>query len=233
MTYLELVRKLDLILRIGTETPGTQPASIASADGVHAEMTQYIKYAHDDLCKSQTNWAFMRGSCSLSLPAGDRFITKAEMQSAYPTLGKVVPFADQDGGHIGMVATGVSGAAEVSVQYVQYQHWQGHYDMPPIETGVPTHFTITPDHTLEFNCIADREYTIRANYRKKVVTLSGDSDQPMMDEDYQNAIVWWAIVHYYCPSRDKTMELRQKADVELRRELRKLHIEQLPDFTIY
>lgn len=233
MNYLALTRKLDLILRIGTETPGTQPASIAGADGVHAEMVQYIKHAHEDICLSETNWAFMLGAATFSLPAGDRFITKAEMLVAQPTLDRIVPFAGQEGAHLGMTPTGVSGAAEIPVMYVQYQHWQGHYDVAPITTGVPTHFTITPDGAVEFNTLADREYTMRCNFRKQVVQLVDDDDLPMFDATYHNAIVWWAIVHYYCPSRDKTMELRNKADVELRREMHKLHIEQLPDFTIF
>lgn len=233
MNFLALVQKVDLILRIGTETPGTQPTTIAGATAVHVEMVQWVKASHNDLCRMRTDWSFMRGSGTFTLPAADRFITKAEMQSAYPTLAKVMPFVTNDGAYLGITPTAIAGAAEMCVEYVPYQHWQGNYDAPPLSTGQPTHFTITPEQGIEFNSIADQEYSVRANFRKKVVELVADADLPMFDEDYHNTIVWHAIMHYYCPSRDKTMELRQKAEVEYRREVTKLVNEQTPDFTLY
>jgi hypothetical protein len=233
VNYLALTQKVDLILRIGTETPGTQPVSVSTASGVHAEMVQWVRDAHDDICRMRTNWAFMRGSATFLLAAGDRFITKAEMQTAVPTFGKVAPFVTNDGAFLGITPTGVPGAAEEIVEFIPYQQWQGSYDAAPLSTGQPTFFTITPEQGLEFNTIPDREYSLRANFRKRVVSMVIDAHEPMFDEDYHNAIVWYAIVHYYCPSRDKTMELRQKAEVELRREMTKLFNEQLPDFTVY
>lgn len=233
MNYLALVRKVDLILRIGTETPGTQPSSIALAEGVHAEMVQWVTYAHDDICLMRKNWTFMLGSFDIELGAGDRVISHADMLAEEPTFGKITPFVDAERAYLGITAAGVAGAAEELVEYVPYQYWQGAYDAAPISTGQPTHFTITPDDGLEFNALADRAYTIRGNFKRKVVPLVADADEPMFDSEYHNAIVWYAIVHYYCPSRDKTMELRQKADIELKREMTKLFNEQLPDFTAF
>lgn len=233
MNYLALAKKVDLILRIGTETPGTQPATVTGATGVHAEMVQWVAYSHDDICKMKSEWAFMRGSGEFALLTGDRILTKADMQVAYPTFDKLAPFVSNDRGYLGILPTGVAGAAEQVIEYVPYQQWQGNFDAAPLPTGLPTHFTITPDQSLEVNSLPDRDYTIRANFRKLVVPLTIDASEPMFDADYHNAIVWYAIVHYYCPSRDKTMELRQKADVELKREMTKLFNEQLPDFTAY
>ena len=233
MNFLALCKKVDLILRIGEETPGTQPTTVVSQSGVLFEIVQWVTQSHDDLCRMRTDWAFMRGSGSFSLPLGDRFITLTEMRAAYPTLGKMVPFVTNDGAYLGITPTGVAGAAEGTVEYVPYQHWQGNYDAAPLSSGMPTHYTLTPDQGLEFNTLADRAYTIRGNFRKQVVPLAADTDLPMFDDDYHSTIVWHAIVHYYCPSRDKTLELRQKADLEYKRELTKMVNEQTPDFTAY
>lgn len=233
MNYLALAKRVHLILRIGAETPGTQPVTVTGQESVLAEIVQWVAAAHDDICRMRTQWAFMRGSGTWLVPAGDRFLTKAEMLAVVPTFGKIAPFVHNNGSFVGITPTGVPGAAEDVCEYVSYQQWQGTYDAAPLSTGQPTYFTITPEQGMEFNTIADREYSIRANFRKKVVPLTIDASEPMFDEDYHNAIVWYAIVHYYCPSRDKTMELRQKAEIELRREMTKLFNEQLPDFTAY
>lgn len=233
MNYLALCKRVDLILRIGTETPGTQPTTVAGQSGTNAEIVQWVAASHDDICRMRTDWAFMRASGNFSLPTADRLITKAEMIAAYATFGKINPFVGSDGAYLGITPTGVAGAAEGVVEYVPWQHWQGNYDAAPLSTGMPTHFTVAPDQGLEFNALADRDYTIRANFRKKVVPLAADGDLPMFDDDYHGVIAWHAVVHYYCPSRDKTMELRQKADIVYRRELTKMVNEQTPDFTVY
>lgn len=233
MNFLELCQRVHLILRIGEETPGTQPTAVTGQSAVLAEIVQWVQLSHDDVCRMRTDWAFMRGSATFTLPSGQRLLTRSAMQAAVPTLGKVVPFVNNDGAYLGITPVGVAGAAEEATQYVPYQHWQGNYDAPPIPTGLPTHFTLTPDQSLEFSSNVDRDYTVRANYRKLVVPLAANNDLPMFDEDYHNVIVWHAIVHYYCASRDKTMELRQKADIEYRRELAKLVNEQTPSFTYF
>lgn len=230
-TYLELCRKVHGILRIDNETPGTQPTTVVGQSGPLFEITQWVNNAHSDICRMRTEWAFMRGSVELSLATGTRAISKAAMLAAESTFSKVSPFVTNNVAFLGISPT-IFGAAEEVVEYVPYQHWQGSYDAPPIPVAQPRYFTILPDQSLEFESTADRDYTVRCNYRKKVVPLAADGDVPMFDEDYHNVLVWYAIVHYYCPSRDKTVELRNKADIELRRELTKLFNEQLPDFTI-
>lgn len=232
MNYLQLAQKVHLILRIGEETPGTQPSAVAVQQGILAEMVSWVREAHRDICLDSSEWTFMRGGGTFSLAMGVRSISKAAMISAQPTYGKLQPFVTNDSAYVGQVPTGVDGAAEQVVVYVPYQQWQGNYDAVPIPTGAPTYFTILPDQSLEFDAYADRDYTIRSNFRKQVVPLSVDASEPMFDSDYHDAIVWWAIVHYYCPSRDGTENLLKKATIELARYMSKLRNEQLPEFVI-
>lgn len=232
MNYLALAQKVHLILRVGEETPGTQPVAVTGQQGVLSEMVQWVREAHRDICIDSTEWTFMRGAGTFALAMGVRTISKAAMLAAQPTYGKLAPFVTNEGAYVAQVPTGMAGAAEQVVAYVPFQKWQGQYDAVPIPTGAPTLFTIAPDQSLEFDAYADRDYTIRANFRKQVVDLTTNTSEPMFDADYHNAIVWWAIVHYYCPSRDGTNELRTKALVELDRWMSKLRNEQLPEFTI-
>lgn len=231
MNYLQLCQEVHLILRVGEETPGTQPAAVAGQTGVLAEMVQWVKKAHRDICNDQP-WDFMRGSGTFTIAAGQRVLTKADMETAYPTFGKLLPFVTNEGQYLGLRASANPSAAELPLEYVPYQQWQGQFDAPPIPTGMPTRFTIAPDRSVEFDATPEQEYLLRGNFVKQIVDLTTDSSVPMFDDDYHAAIVWWAIVHYYCPSRDGTNDLRVKATAELRRCMARLFNEQLPDFTI-
>lgn len=232
MNYLQLAQKVHLILRIGEETPGSQPTAVTGQTGILSEMVQWVREAHRDICLDSSEWNFMRAGGTFSLAMGVRSISKAAMLVAQPTYGKLAPFVTNENGYVGQVPTGDANAAEQVVIYVPYQDWQGNYDAVPIPTGAPTYFTILPDQSLEFDAFADRNYTIRSNFRKQVVPLAANTDEPMFDSDYHDCIVWWAIVHYYCPSRDGTDGLLKKANIELARCMSKLRNEQLPEFTI-
>jgi hypothetical protein len=228
VNYLTLTQRVHLILRIGDETPGTQPTSAAGQTGVLSEMLQWVTASHDDICRLHTDWLFMRGTGSFTLPQGAQTLSLAAMRVAQPTLGKPLPFVADNGAFIGITGEG----AEQTCEYVPYGHWIGTYDLAPIATGFPSFFTITPDGGLAFDTVTDRAYTLRFQFNKAVVPLAADADAPMFDDSYHMAIVWWAILNYYCASRDGTRELTQKADAELRRELTKLRNEQLPDFLL-
>lgn len=228
MNYLALTKRVHLILRIGEETPGTQPTTVAAQSGVLAEMVQWVTAAHDDICRLHTDWLFMRATGSFTLPQGAQTLSLADMRGAVATLGKPLPFVADNGAFIGITGDG----AEQTCEFVPYGHWIGTYDQAPIATGFPSYFTITPDGGMAFDTVADRAYSLRFQYSKAVVPLAADADLPMFDDAYHMTIVWWAILNYYCVSRDGVRELVQKADAELRRELTKLRNEQLPDFLL-
>lgn len=230
MTFLDLCKVVHLILRVGEETPGTQPVAVTGQSGQLAEIVEYVKRSHADICRLHPNWLFMQASGTVSLTVGSRKVTKAALLAAYPNLGRVMPFVVNDGAYLGITPDGES--AEQTVIHVSYQDWIGNYDAPPIPSGMPRHFTITPDGDIEFDANADRAYSIRFMYRKRVVDLAADGDQPMFDEDYHMLIPWWAVRRYYCASRDSTNELLQKSDVEMRRELHRMRNDLLPDFTL-
>lgn len=232
MDFLALAKKINLIIRIGDETPGTEPTAVTGQTGTMYEITQWVIHSHDDICRARQDWTFMRGTVELALTLGTRVLTKSAINTQRADYDVLLPFVTNDNAFVAIRASAVPGAAEEVVQYVPYQQWQGQYDAIPIPTGQPTYFTITSDGGIEFDATPDRDYTVRINYRKKVIQLAANADLPMFPDRYHNAIVWWAIMHYYVPSRDKMSELRQKAEVELKREMTKLYNEQLPDFTV-
>lgn len=230
MTFLQLARAVHLLLRIGEDAPGAQPATVDDQSGVMGEIVEYVRRSHADICRLHKDWLFMQGAGEATLATGARTITKAALIALYPALHNVQPFVSNDFAYLGIRPQG-EGAEQVVVM-VPYQDWRGNYDAPPLATGMPQFFTITPDGDLEFGAIADRNYLLRFMYRKRVTDLIDDDDVPMFDEDYHQTIVWWAVSRYYCATRDGTIEMRNKAEIELRRELTRMRNDLLPDFTL-
>jgi hypothetical protein len=233
VNYLQLAQKLHLILRIGEETPGTQPASVTGTNtGAVAEIVQWVKHSTNDIIGMQTEWDFLRASGSLLLASGGRVLTAAAIKAQIADLDIITPFTGSDGAFLGITPTNIAGAAEMRLALIPVGQWYGQYDMPPLPTGQPCYATLNPDGSLECDAIADQDYTIRCNYAKAASDLANDSDVPIIPARYHNAIVWWAAVNYYCGTRDEVSEFRQKADLMLKRELVRLYNEQLPDFTL-
>lgn len=231
--FLSMCRKVHLLLRIGEEAPGTQPATVTGQAGVVGEMVEWVRNAHNDLCLLHPDWRFMQADGSFDLPAGGRIVTLSALQTLHADFGRLMPLVEDNNAFLTILPTGVADAAEQYVYYVPPQDFHGHWDIAPLPTGQPTHFTITAEGGIELDAIADREYTLRYRYRRAVVELSADADLPMFDSDYHDTIVYWAITRYYCLSRDGVKALHQKSNAELVRELTKLRNEQLPDFTVY
>lgn len=230
MNFLTLAKRVHLLLRIGEEAPGTRPLTVVGQTGVEGEMVQWVASAHNDICRRHPDWKFMQGEGTFTVPTGTRSIAASAIQVSIPAYRKLLPMVYANGA---MLLISSAGSAEMPVEYVPYQKWSGHYDLTPYPTGMPARFTISPDNRIIFDATTEREYTLRFNYGKQVVELADDEDEPMFDSDYHDAIVWWAIVNYYCATRDGVKELREKAAAALQREMTKLQNEQLPSLLVY
>lgn len=233
MNFLSLAKRVHLLLRIGEEAPGTAPDAVTGQTGVEGEMVQWVAASHNDICRRHPDWLFMQGEGSFPVPTGTRIVAPSAIRVVHADYGKLAPMTRADSAMLLITPDDVADAAEMEVEYVTYHKWSGHYDVAPHPTGMPSRFTIAPDGRIVFDAITERDYTLRFNYRKAVVDLAADEDEPMFGSDYHDAIVWWAIVNYYCATRDGVKELREKAAVALNREMTKLQNEQLPDFLVY
>src|SRR5688500_20399606 len=97
MNYLALAKRVHLILRIGEETPGTQPVTVTAQQSVLAEIVQWVANAHDDICRMRAQGAFRRGGRTWLTPAGDSFSTRAELLLTVPPMGEAAPLGPHSG----------------------------------------------------------------------------------------------------------------------------------------
>ena len=231
MNFLELAQRTHLLLRVGEGAPGTEPTTVTGQVGVLNEIVEYVRASHDDICRLHTDWEFMRARGTLPLPMDGRVLTRSALNVVLPDMHKVVPLTRTNDDAYILMAPDSDLARVNPVFFVPRTRWHGIYDRAPIPTGMPGRFTISKGG-LEFDAVADQDYTLMVEYRLKIVPLADDDDEPMFDDEYHSTIVSWAIVNYYCASRDGTAELLAKHTAILRRELTKLRNEQLPDFLI-
>ena len=120
--------------------------------------------------------------------------------------------------------------SETTVRFVPYPAFQQSYLTRGVRgPGQPGNFTILPNGRLRFDLIADRPYTVKINYRRRAQRLVDNGDEPRMPDRHHMAIVWWAIVRYYCVTRDGAERFRAKAKIELDREMQILYNEQVDE----
>lgn len=232
MNYLQLCQRAHLILRIGEETPGTEPTTVVGQKKQLAEIVQWISASEQDIIRLHENWLFLNGHGTLTLPSGTRILALADIETAITDWGHVQPFVGADYGFL-LIRADEPGTGEQEVQFISYEDWYGRYDMAPIPGGQPSFFTITPAGDLEFDTTPERDYIVRCNYRVEAPPMTvADGSVPSIPESAHLAIVWWAIVNYYCTSRDGSEKMMQKAAVNLRRELTAMRNKYLPAFNL-
>lgn len=231
MNFLQIAQRVHLLLRIGEERPGTQPTTVVGQVGVLAEMVSWVSASVTDICNLHPEWLFLRGSGTVPLASGASSITLATLQANLTGYVRLVPFVDSNRAYILIKAAGNN--TEVEVEYCPHEEWYGHHDVEPLPANaMPSVFTIAPNGDLLFNSESDQAYTVRTSYRRTQGALAADADETIIPDECDMLVVWWAIVRYYCVSRDGTMELRNKAQVELNRELTSARNKYLPGLTL-
>lgn len=225
MTFLQLVQKLQRLLRIEQSALGSTPTTVVGQTGVLGELVHFIADSWTDIQNDNAHWLFMQKRGTLALPVSNINVAFTSIAD-FETL--ILSDADGRGRFITMYRDSV--ADEQIVRYIPYQDWQQSYlQRGDRGSGMPALFTVLPDGRLEFDLTADDDYTLRFDYRRTAQALAADGDEPIVAARYHNAIVWWAINRYYCTTRSETGAFFNTSARELKREMQKLINEQTPE----
>lgn len=228
MNYLSLVQKMLLLMR-ASETRLSEPlTTFAGATGVTYEAIQWIADADVDLQRHRDGWRFMRLHADIALATGESSVAPA---SALDTVSKVIP-AEDVGGYRSIGCYLDSLADESRVAYLDYEHWYGNGVGRGVSerTGRPGRCTMDQG-TLRFDTTADQNYQVTFDYLRTASRMTTATAESLIPDAHRMAIVWWALLHYYCLTRDKTTEFREKCRIELAREMNRLYNKQLPSIT--
>lgn len=225
MNYLELCQTTRMLLRGSNDKVSTQLTSLAGLEGLDYEIKSWIPMAWTAIQNDKEGWRFMRRSSSLVLNAGVR---EVDIKALITDLQRVVPMEAGDCSPYILVQLDSAGD-QTQVYFTPYEEFRYSWiDRGNVAAGRPLRFTITPSGSIMLDPTPDAAYQLSFDYRIKPVTLVDEEQVPGMPAEYHEAIVWWAIRHYYCTTRTKLGELRQSAETEKARMMQKLYNEQLP-----
>lgn len=229
MTYLQLVQRVLLLLRAGNEKLSEPPTTLTNLTGINYEVAQWVAMAVEDIQNLRNDWLFLRKRADIVVPQGQRVVNVA---ASLTDLEQIIPSTgDDDGRFITSYTSGEQ--AEIKCWYIPYEQWRGSvFDRRPVsESSAPIRFTILPDGQLELDPTPSQAINLVFDYRRKTLPVTGQDEVPAIPPQHHMAIVHWVIVEYYCLTRDKSSEFRQKSASALNREKVRLFNEQLPEVT--
>ena len=94
--------------------------------------------------------------------------------------------------------------------YVPWASWVNYYEEAYGGLGTPRYFTTTPEGKYDFWPRLDKQYTLYFTYLSKPASLADDDDTLYnFPEEYEDAIVWRAVMYY--AEYDRQFDVFQRA----------------------
>lgn len=190
MNLLQLVNEVER--ESGTVSQSQRLTTVVGASGRQEKIVQWVVQAWQDIQGERRDWTFRRKQFSGALTIGQAGYTAAE-------LG-ITDFGGWDRDL--MNETGVSlydstigRSDEVRIALIPWPRWVETYDIGSPENMRPIVCSIGYDNKLYFGNPPDAAYVARGWYHRSLQTLSANTDEPIIEEDYHSAIVWRALMY--------------------------------------
>jgi hypothetical protein len=191
-TYLELVK--DVAFDGGTISDPSSIATVQNATGRVLRVARWVTEAWIWVQNQHPHWRFKFGEFDGELILS----TRAYDGGALGISSRFDTFVEGPTGRhdLWMSDTTIGQSDEGRLIFMPFSDFREAFMFgnAQINTGRPTHWTVSPDRRLLVNPIPDKEYRVRGVYRKAPQTLSADGDIPDMPEQYHEAIKWRALV---------------------------------------
>lgn len=187
-TFLQLVN--DVGRESGT-MGGQTLGSVTSAAGRWLKLVAWTRQAWELIQAERSDWTFRRADFSANLTATQARYTAADL-GIFDFAGwereadNFSPYSIYD--------PAIGKADERRLPVVNYRAWAIGYDIGSPDPNRPNTVTFDFQRRLCVGPTPDKAYTIRGAYRRNVQSLTVDGDEPYIDPDYHQAIVWRALM---------------------------------------
>jgi len=221
MNFLELVNRARLECAVsGASTP---LASVQNLTGESKLIADWVNAAWNDIQVSNDQWQWMRTPV--------QFNTVTQQQIYTPTdCGVEATLANWKRDSFRCSSVGQNYQDEQLMNFMEYTTFRNLYIYGNMRTTYarPVVVAIVPGVTknLAFGSIPNQPYVITGEYFRLPTVLSADSDTPDMPPRYHLMIVYRAMMFY--AGYTAAPEVYQRGEVEFKRLMSRLQIDQLP-----
>lgn len=222
MNFLQLVNRARV--ECGVSNARVPLTTLVGATGESARMANWINSAWVDIQTAKPDWQWMRDPFE--------FNTVTQQQIYTPTQAGVgTTFANWKRDSFRASSVGQNYRDEQLLNYMDFTTFRNLYQYANMRNTYarPVVVSITPDKDLGFGAIPDQPYVIVGEYYRKPAEFVADTDEPpaVFPERFQIAIVYRAMMFY--AGYEAAPEVYRRGEVEFKRLMNRLDIDQLPD----
>jgi hypothetical protein len=188
MTFLELVARLHQECGVS----GSAPDTVIGQTGMMKRLVDWTAQAWVDIQNERFDWDFLKKPFTFNTVAA---------QQEYSAAGDI-SLADfkrwvNDSFRAYLTSAGVATEVILS-QYPNYEDFRNFYLLGSrrLVTGRPLYVVIAPNRNLILGFTPNDVYTVSGEYWRSAQRLALDADGPIIPEDYQMLIVYYAMKKY-------------------------------------
>lgn len=221
MNYLQLVNRTRVECGVsGSNTPLT---TLVGVTGENARIANWVNTAWVDVQTAKEDWQWMREPF--------QFNTVTQQQTYTPTQAGVgSTFGNWKRDSFRCSSVGQNYADEQLLNYMDYTTFRNLYQYGNMRSTYarPVVVSIAPgdDKDLAFGSIPDQPYVIVGEYYKRPYDLTADTDVVDIPSRFEMMVVYRAMMYY--AGYEAAPEVYQRGELEFKRLMNRLNIDQLP-----
>jgi hypothetical protein len=208
MTFIEIIKSA------WTECQSGEFQTVVGAAGMRAKFVNWVSSAWVDIQKEKDEWSFLKASTTIEVNDSMDVFTKASVGLS----GMRIPLS----------AFILVDSVYMPLTLLRSISSQDETNRVNKQQAMPK-ILYFDNGKFSFDSIPDKNYTIKIFYLLAPQRLVNDSDEPIVDEEYQDAIKWKAVETYALDDNDQALQARAK--VELERAMNIMYSDLLPALT--
>lgn len=182
-TFLQLVNKVER--ESGTIGQSQRLTTVAAPIGRQEKIVYWTAQAWEHIQRARTDWTFLRREFSMALTIDqERYTSSGEDDFGGWIRNEMWSLYDGDIGQ----------EDETELRPIPYDEWRRKYDFGTHDSQRPVDVSFDNDGRLCVGPSPNATYTLRGTYKRGLQTLSADADEPFIDADFHDIIVWRALI---------------------------------------
>lgn len=216
MTYLELVRRLAM----ESLASGVSVQTTVNVAGEIGRLCNWINSALNDIETSHQDWQWMRKQTQFETTEGKAVYTLGDLN--------ISDFSQWVPRNFRNYPTTVGDVGEIIMDHTDWESYRNTYlyGATRYTASRPAVIAVDPYKSLAIGPVPAAGYTVTGEYYRRPQVLSGDDDTPDMPVQFQEAIVWKALMLY--GSYEAAPDAYQRGQENYGRLARRMATDQLP-----